>query len=119
MVGAISALQAENGKGSGPAPAAAPDTEVETVQRETRQLNSEEQLAAIERDAPELLALLGELQVTLREVRSRVGPLLKEVRLLAAPAWTLHARNDMCCCLCGLQMMKPGCARLSCSLPSK
>ncbi len=43
-------------------------------------LSAEERAAAALRDAHELLVLLGELRGSLAEVRSRVGPLLKEVR---------------------------------------
>ena len=35
----------------------------------------------VERDAPELLALLEELRDSLQEVRSHVGPVLSQVRL--------------------------------------
>ena len=42
-----------------------------------------EQKAAILEDAPELAALLDELKSSLVEVRSRVGPLVREVRCLA------------------------------------
>ncbi|GAB4821287.1 hypothetical protein N2152v2_008333 [Parachlorella kessleri] len=54
--------------------------EVERVGKEVGALSAEERAAAALRDAPELLALLGELRGCLAEVRSRVGPLLKEVR---------------------------------------
>ena len=37
----------------------------------------------LEEDAPELEALLAEFHSSLREVRSRIGPLVKEVTLQA------------------------------------
>ena len=53
---------------------------VERIQRAA--LGGEEARAAIERDAPELLTLLDELQESLQEVRSRVGPVLQQVPAL-------------------------------------
>ena len=53
--------------------------EVEEVERDLGAMTTEEQRAAVMADAPELAALLADLQSSLAEVRSRVGPLLKEV----------------------------------------
>ena len=49
------------------------------MQRDLGTMTTEEQRAAVMRDAPELAALLADLQSNLAEVRSRVGPLLTEV----------------------------------------
>lgn len=54
--------------------------EIETVAKNLDALSSEERLAVIMADAPELVALLAELRQSLDEVRHRVGPLLREVR---------------------------------------
>lgn len=54
--------------------------EVETVEKDLDALGDDAQRAAIQRDAPELEALLGELRHNLSEVRGRIGPLIKEVR---------------------------------------
>ena len=51
--------------------------EVEAVAREA--LAPEAARAAVLQEAPELEALLGELRASLAEVRTRVGPLLREV----------------------------------------
>ena len=59
--------------------AARGDVEVEEVQKDLGGMSTEEQRAAVMRDAPELAALLADLQSSLAEVRSRLGPLLKEV----------------------------------------
>ena len=56
------------------------EVEVEEVQRDLGAMSTEEQRAAVMRDAPELAALLADLQSNLAEVRGRVGPLLTEVR---------------------------------------
>ena len=53
--------------------------EVETVEKDLDGLEEDAQRAAIQRDAPELEALLGELRHNLAEVRGRIGPLIKEV----------------------------------------
>ncbi len=45
--------------------------------------NAEEARAIVERDAPELLALLDELKDSLGELRSRLGPVLQQVQLVA------------------------------------
>ena len=69
--------------------------EVEELEREDAP-GGEEAAAAALADAPELAALLAELQGSLAEVRSRVGPLLAEAR--ARPAATrprpLRARTS-------------------------
>ena len=49
------------------------------MQKDLGGMTTEEQRAAVMRDAPELAALLADLQSSLAEVRSRLGPLLKEV----------------------------------------
>ena len=54
--------------------------EVEEVAKDLAGMSAEEQRAAVMADAPELAALLADLQGCLAEVRGRVGPLLKEVR---------------------------------------
>ncbi len=53
--------------------------QVEEVEKDLGALTTEQQRAAVMADAPELAALLADLQSSLAEVRSRVGPLLKEV----------------------------------------
>lgn len=53
---------------------------VERVAKDLSALSAEQRLAAVQQDAPELLQLIAELREGLTEVRSRVGPLLKEVR---------------------------------------
>ena len=53
---------------------------VEEVARDLAGMSAEEQRAAVTADAPELAALLADLQGCLAEVRGRVGPLLQEVR---------------------------------------
>lgn len=64
--------------------AARGDVEVEEVQKDLGDMTTEEQRAAVMRDAPELAALLADLQSSLAEVRSRLGPLLKEVCPMAS-----------------------------------
>lgn len=54
--------------------------QVEAVEKDLGGMTNEQQRAAVMADAPELAALLADLQASLAEVRSRVGPLLKEVR---------------------------------------
>ncbi|KAK9904141.1 hypothetical protein WJX75_005357 [Coccomyxa subellipsoidea] len=54
--------------------------QVEEVEKDLGAMTTEQQRAAVMADAPELAALLADLQSSLAEVRSRVGPLLKEVR---------------------------------------
>ena len=75
--------------------AARGEMEVEEVDRDLGAMTTEEQRAAVMRDAPELAALLADLQSNLAEVRGRVGPLLTEVgvpcRALAATIW--HERS--------------------------
>lgn len=58
------------------------------MERDLGAISVEEQRAAVMADAPELAALLADLQSSLAEVRSRVGPLLKEVsaHVLPVPA---------------------------------
>lgn len=57
------------------------DMTVERLERDVDALTHEQQLSAVMADAPELAALLGELQGSLAEVRSHVGPVLREVML--------------------------------------
>lgn len=52
---------------------------VERLERDVGALTDEQRLSAVMTDAPELAALLGELQGSLAEVRSHVGPVLREV----------------------------------------
>ena len=67
-------------RGSGAAAAAELEGVVEAVERDALgALGPAERLAAVQRDAPELLALIGEMRAALAEVRGRVGPLLQEV----------------------------------------
>ena len=54
---------------------------VERLERNVDALTDEQRLSAVMADAPELAALLGELQGSLAEVRSHVGPVLREVVL--------------------------------------
>ena len=76
--------------------AARGEMEVEEVQRDLGTMTTEEQRAAVMRDAPELAALLADLQSSLAEVRSRVGPLLKEVRRAHSLRPTSHATCTTC-----------------------
>jgi hypothetical protein len=55
---------------------------VEELEKDLGAMTTEEQRAAVLQDAPELAALLTDLQSSLAEVRSRVGPLLKEASSL-------------------------------------
>lgn len=52
---------------------------VERLERDAGGLTDEQRMAAVMADAPELAALLSELQSSLAEVRSHVGPVLNEV----------------------------------------
>ena len=67
--------------------AAGADVEVEEVKKDLGAMTTEEQRAAVIQDAPELAALLADLQSSLAEVRGRVGPLLKEVTSLRMPVY--------------------------------
>jgi hypothetical protein len=77
---------------------------VERVAKDLSGLSAEQRLAAVQQDAPELLQLIAELREGLTEVRSRVGPLLKEVRRTAErkrEAARLPACLPVCwCCWC-------------------
>lgn len=53
---------------------------VERLERDAEGLTDDQRRAAVMADAPELAALLSELQGSLAEVRSHVGPVLNEVR---------------------------------------
>ena len=59
--------------------------EVEEVEKDLDSLDEQAQREAVAADAPELGALLAELRANLAEVRTRVGPLVKEVRLQHSP----------------------------------
>lgn len=63
--------------------------EVEELER--GEISGEARAAAMA-DAPELAALLAELQGSLAEVRLRVGPLLKEVHTSAMTCWSIRAQ---------------------------
>lgn len=67
--------------------AARGDVEVEEVKKDVGAMTTEEQRAVVMQDAPELAALLADLQSSLAEVRGRVGPLLKEVSSLKLPVY--------------------------------
>jgi hypothetical protein len=54
---------------------------VEEVEKDLDSLDEQAQRAAVAADAPELGALLAELRANLAEVRTRVGPLVTEVRV--------------------------------------
>jgi len=75
---------------NGLASSAAQAPTVERLERDEGALTDEQRMSAVMADAPELAALLSELQGSLAEVRSHVGPVLKEVR---APCAVL------CCCV--------------------
>lgn len=53
---------------------------VEEVEKDLSRLTEAQKRALVEESAQELTALIGELRASLAEVRSRVGPLLQEVR---------------------------------------
>jgi hypothetical protein len=53
--------------------------EVEHVAKDLGALSTDERMAALLADAPELLALIEDLTASISEVRHRVGPLLQEV----------------------------------------
>jgi U3 small nucleolar RNA-associated protein 3 len=77
-------------------------------------IQTEEQLAVVMADAPELLSLLDELKACLAEVRSRVGPLLREVSAgglaTAAGLSYLEAKHllllQYCMCIVAYLMLK-------------
>ena len=52
---------------------------VERLERDVGALSDEQRMSAVMADAPELVALLAELQGSLEEVRSHVGPVLRVV----------------------------------------
>ena len=54
---------------------------IEQLDRDDATLTDEQRMAAVMADAPELTVLLAELQNSLAEVRSHVGPILQEVSL--------------------------------------
>ena len=70
-----------------------PAASVERLERDAGGLTQEQRMAAVAADAPELAALLSELQGSLAEVRSHVGPVLNEV--------CHHARASVCVCMTG------------------
>ena len=57
---------------------------VERLEHDANGLTSEQRMAAVMADAPELAALLSELQASLAEVRHHVDPVLKEVAFPAS-----------------------------------
>ena len=67
--------------------------EVERVEKDLASLGDEAQRAAIQRDAPELQALLAELRHNLAEVRGRIGPLIKEVSCARALCWLVAGQG--------------------------
>ena len=71
---------------------------VERLERNVDALTDEQRLSAVMADAPELAALLGELQGSLAEVRSRVGPVLREVMLQRTRihTHTCTSLSDLC-----------------------
>ena len=76
---------------------------VERLQRDgAAALGPEEARALVERDAPELLALLEELKDSLTELRSRVGPVLAQVCLLLCCA----VPSVLCCQLAELNLCR-------------
>jgi len=74
---------------NGVASSAANAPTVERLERDEGALTDEQRMSAVMADAPELAALLSELQGSLAEVRSHVGPVLKEVRAPCAVAVVL------------------------------
>lgn len=82
---------------NGVASSAANAPTVERLERDEGALTDEQRMSAVMADAPELAALLSELQGSLAEVRSHVGPVLKEVRVRHAVAVMLHLL--LCCCV--------------------
>lgn len=94
--------------------AAANGVQVEAVNKDLGALTAEEQLAVVMADAPELLSLLDELKQCLNEVRSKVGPLLREVAAgglaTAAGLSYLEAKHllllQYCMCIVAYLMLK-------------
>lgn len=75
---------------------------VERLDRDEGALTDEQRLSAIMADAPELAALLSELQGSLAEVRSHVGPVLKEVSsplCIVVLLWCLESILQSVCLL--------------------
>ncbi len=68
------------------------EVQVEEVEKDLGAMTTEQQRAAVMADAPELAALLADLQSSLAEVRSRIGPLLKQVRITLL----LRTRSPLC-----------------------
>jgi len=77
---------------NGVASSAAQAPTVERLERDEGALTDEQRMSAVMADA----ALLSELQGSLAEVRSHVGPVLKEVRVPCALAVVLQLL--LCCC---------------------
>lgn len=94
--------------------AAVPGMQVEAVSKDLGALTAEEQLAVVMADAPELMSLLAELKQCLDEVRSKVGPLLREVTAgglaTAAGLSYLEAKHllllQYCMCIVAYLMLK-------------
>lgn len=74
-------------------------TTVERLERDEGGLTDEQRLAAVMADAPELAVLLSDLQHTLAEVRSHVGPVLKEVLLYRSSVLRLHDDENQVACM--------------------
>lgn len=67
---------------------------IERLERDASALTDEQRLSAVMADAPELAALLSELQGSLAEVRSHVGPVLQEV-IFAAPLYMSQCCTEL------------------------
>ena len=65
---------------------------MERLERDAEGLTDEQRRAAVMADAPELAALLSELQGSLAEVRSHVGPVLNEVGCVGSRLWGCACR---------------------------
>ncbi|CAI5495879.1 unnamed protein product [Closterium sp. Naga37s-1] len=80
---------------------------VERVVKDTSLLTKEEQMAALMSDAPELVGLLSDLKTTLKELNTKVLPLLQQVRegeyATENGVSYLEAKHGLllhyCCCL--------------------
>lgn len=74
---------------------------VERLERDVGALSDEQRMSAVMADAPELVALLAELQGSLEEVRSHVGPVLRVVsnRMLQQAALYDYNCRQLACIL--------------------
>ena len=75
-----------------------PGPTVERLHRDAGGLTDEQRMTAVLADAPELAALLSELQGSLAEVRSHIGPVLREVRCVSL-CWSQYCKllSEICC----------------------